>query len=393
MLYNNLFKIGDKVKISNKDSDEKSYIIGGIIEREKAWNDHEYQYKLRNIDESSNGLLKGMFNEEDLEIIQERKSDTTPEINLFMEYLHHSEIDEGLSDNKPKFRIGDVVNVCGYKDLQSVKEIIEFTNGQFQYDTVAIDDEDLTYRFEESSIEFQYHDPNYEFYYTESVGNSLPKWRGKVYNFYMFYKDPETHGTLDDELVKEYNNHTIPPKYMEHILESHSVYDRIEVVIGSEEKKKKLMQDLQIDKGQLKDIAGSIHKKINARNLNELNLKDQGKLLHKPKTLVFSNQESAFVDEICKLDDKKDIYPLDMTNLQIMGAIKEAYENAYKTGRRRMQQNKDKQTGEQNSPTRGQMLYRGESNKYKLTIEFWYNFDLGIIETAYPVTSDRSKKH
>lgn len=384
MLYNNLFKIGDKVKISNKDSDGKSYIIGGIIEREKAWNDHEYQYKLRNIDESSNGLLKGMFNEEDLEIIQERNSDTTPEINLFMEYLHHSEIDEGLSDNKPKFRIGDVVNVCGYKDLQSVKEIIEFTNGQFQYDTVPIDDEDLTYRFEESSIEFQYHDPNYEFYYTEYAGNGLPKWRGELYNVYTLYVDQQSHpyDGLDEKLIEEYNNDTIPPERMQHILHDHSAYDRINDVIRNAGKKKVIAENLKISVNDLRYLELSVRRKINARNLNDTDLDS--------KNRKFTTLEYQFISEINKFD-KKDIYPLDMTNLQIMGAIKEAYSNARKIRSRRIQPNDG--SNEKSAPIKGKILYEGYSSKYDLIIQFWYNFDLGIIETAYPVTSDRSKKH
>lgn len=44
-------------------------------------------------------------------------------------------------------------------------------------------------------------------------------------------------------------------------------------------------------------------------------------------------------------------------------------------------------------PVDGRILYEGES-KHGLTIRFWYNFDLGLIETAYPTEmNNNAKKH
>lgn len=40
---------------------------------------------------------------------------------------------------------------------------------------------------------------------------------------------------------------------------------------------------------------------------------------------------------------------------------------------------------EKTEPVNGSTLYEGYSPKYKLTIHFLYNFDLNLIETAYPV--------
>lgn len=42
----------------------------------------------------------------------------------------------------------------------------------------------------------------------------------------------------------------------------------------------------------------------------------------------------------------------------------------------------------------GVMKYERESVTYGVVIEFWYNFDLNIIETAYPLRmNNNAKKH
>ena len=127
----------------------------------------------------------------------------------------------------------------------------------------------------------------------------------------------------------------------------------------------------------------SVRRKINARNLNDTDLDS--------KNRKFTTLEYQFISEINKFD-KKDIYPLDMTNLQIMGAIKEAYKSAHRAGNLKIKFD-TKDDSSLAAPDKGKRLYEGYSSKYNLIIQFWYNFDLGIIETAYPVTSDRSKKH
>lgn len=266
-------------------------------------------------------------------------------------------------------------------------------------------DEDDIITCEESSLTFQYHDLSYEEYFTESVRNGLPAWRGKLYNFYMFYHDFDGHKDLDFNHMEDYNNDTIPPMFMEHILAEHSIYCRIDVVLKSSENIGKIERRLNINRSHRMHLVRSIKEKINARNFRGTN---QSSVDVKSKKFDFTGEEMNLVAEIDKLDIVvkngqrilEDHYPVDMSNWQIMDAIKEAYLNASKTSGVIMQSVRDRRGDEENAktgkviePVKGKRTYRGESKKYGLVIEFWYNFDLDLIETAYPIRMNNNAKH
>lgn len=303
-------------------------------------------------------------------------------------FTEYNNIFKNVADIKPSFKVGDVVNI--YDDPVTpyvIKETIELNNEKFVYHVTTLDESDISHIYEGSLLEFQYHDPNYEQYFTESIENGLPPWRGEIYDVYTLYRSPETHSydTLSEKLTKEYENDTIPPERMQHILHDHSIYDRIYDVIRYAENKNNIAESLGISVDDVGALEDSIKRKINFRNLNFI-YKDLDS-----KKKKFTPLELQFATQIDKLD-RKDLYRVEMTNLQIMQAIKEAYSNAKKAGELKIQFN-TKDDSSLAAPDKGKRLYEGYSSKYNLIIQFWYNFDLDIIETAYPVTSDRSKKH
>ena len=90
-------------------------------------------------------------------------------------------------------------------------------------------------------------------------------------------------------------------------------------------------------------------------------------------------------------------FPVNMTSLQIMKAVKEAYHAAYKIGSRRLQRvhdirNTGYDMGKVINSVKGRALYEGKAMN-KLVIRFWYNFDLDLIEEAYPVRMNNVKKN
>lgn len=392
MQYNkNKFNIGDMITLIDTEYAGESFKIAGILEQEFANGDIQYSYKLRDINESGLGLLDMLISEERIEPMKTTKAVK----NLFIEYLDQYERAVNPVISKPKLRVGDVVKFQNYDDLMVVKEISESNNGNYNYDVILPNDEDMVCRFEEDFLVLQYHDSNYAHYFTESVSNGLPAWRGELYNVYSLYFDPDIHayGELNRRECEEYNNDTIPPVYMEHILRSHSIYERINDVIKSSENRKAIMEELGISINDLNKIESDIKRKINARNLNDMDSDSKRKITNKmPSDLKFTDQELAFVDEVCKIDGRKDHYPIEMTNIQIMQAVKEAYSGAMKIGHRKIQDIKDKRNEETISSTKGRILYEGVSRK-GMVIQFWYNFDLDLIETAYPVPDSNSKKH
>ena len=310
----------------------------------------------------------------------------------------------------PLFDVGDVVNVEDDPNrVYVVNESIlvgDEKNARYMYEVSSVyGDEDDIITCEESSLTFQYHDLSYEEYFTESVRNGLPAWRGKLYNFYMFYHDFDGHKDLDFNHMEDYNNDTIPPMFMEHILAEHSIYCRIDVVLKSSENIGKIERRLNINRSHRMHLVRSIKEKINARNFRGTN---QSSVDVKSKKFDFTGEEMNLVAEIDKLDIVvkngqrilEDHYPVDMSNWQIMDAIKEAYLNASKTSGVIMQSVRDRRGDEENAktgkviePVKGKRTYRGESKKYGLVIEFWYNFDLDLIETAYPIRMNNNAKH
>lgn len=413
-------RMNNNVK-KHKDSDEKfkeKLIMERKEEIEKLNNMSKFKIGqrvdiLRGRGKGCSGVIKAIqkTDMQDTQFEYEIRLDGEKENRIYYEYNLEQKINGSDYFNEraakedakePKFKVGDIVedtrNVgqsLSYP-VYIIKESITLFDGDMQtgysYEAAPINSPDESIIINEEGLSYQYHDSNWEVYFgilTESVGNGLPAWRGKPYNFYMFYGNPKTHGKLDKESMKEYNDYTIPPKFMDHILKSHSLWDRMDAVYESTNKKHKLMEIFGIDEDTLKDMKDDIREKINAKNLNDLTLKNQGKVFNKEKDYEFTEEELRLIDEIFKIDDVKDHYPPTLTNLQIMKAIKEAYETAYKVSKTKGQISRDRRTEERSAPIRGQRLYRGYSETYKLLIEFLFDLDLKVIATAYPVEGGR----
>lgn len=384
-----LFKAGDIVTIKN-DMGPVEYVIKESKRVDKIINGGiypVYQYQMVIVD----GANVDRFHE-DVCMCEEYDLVLKEHNTIFEKYFTEG-IEFESSVKKPMYEIGDIVSINDESISNSyvIAEIYEYDRGigiRYEYGLVPIDNTDDGRRIKESNLLLLYHDKTWEaFYEGTNIGNGLVKWIGKLYNFCMFYDNLSTHGDLNKESMKEYWNNTIPPEFMEHILESHSLWDRIDVVLDNPSKKKKLMDMFGMDNKQLNDTRDHIRKKINANNMNDLNMERHGKVLYKEKEYEFTDEENEFIRETLKLDKVKDHFPKYMTYLQIMRSIKEAYENAHKINDHTvMQPSLDRRTGETKQPKNGQRKYRGES-KNGLLIEFWYDFDLKVITSAYPLNT------
>lgn len=233
-------------------------------------------------------------------------------------------------------------------------------------------------------MELAHHDVSWELELTESAENGLPAWNGKLYSFYKFYGNISTHDDIDKDAMSKLNDHSVPPAYMEHILQNHSVYDRLTVVMMNPSNVENLKSALNVSDHMINDILNSVRGKIDTRNLVDIGAATGVK----ENEYTFTELESNFIKHAMELDTENYHYPATMTALQILDSIRDAYTAAYKTNKRIMQINKDRRNGEVSRAIRGQRIYRGYSEKYRLTIEFYYNLDLGVIESAYPIPSD-----
>ena len=302
---------------------------------------------------------------------------------------------------KSKFKVGDVVNITDDPNrVYVVNESIFVDDGEntrYMYEVSSVyGDEDDIITCEESSLTFQYHDLIYEEYFTE--GNRqphLPAWRGEYYNPYDIYRD---FIDLKDEKVvgssDEYNDCTLPIYRMAHILRDHSVYSRIQHVLvhsGSTFKQSNIDMMLSklnlLDEDELKKLYGGIRNKI-----AKLNEDPAPTIANLGIKVEFTEIERKFVNLLDEIDPK-DHWPVEMSNIMIMDAIREAYENAEKDGNRQYSSSGSKTSDKPAAPNKGKMLYKGTSTRHKLIIQFWYNFDLDIIETAYPISETKSNRH
>lgn len=299
-----------------------------------------------------------------------------------------------------KFKVGDVVNLIDNPSMYYVvTESILIDNDifrRYQYEVSDIRTDD-TFVYDESSLELQYHDSNLEEYFTE--GNrqySLPAWHGEYYNPYALYQDPiDLRTEKNEKLVAEYDNDTLPACRMAHILRDHSVYSRIQAMLvnsGTDYKKSnvdKMVNDLNLqDELELKKLYGDVRRKI--MEVNE----DPATTIANSKIIVqFTEPELRFVKLLDEIDPK-DHWPVNMSNIMIMDAIRDAYDNAIKDGNRQYSSSGSKTSDKPAAPNKGKMQYKGTSTRHGLIIQFRYNFDFDIIETAYPIrTNNNSKKH
>ena len=143
---------------------------------------------------------------------------------------------EDVCPAKPKFEVGDVVTIpeASPDKTYVIKEAIDFgPSTGIVYEMFAPDNTERIIQFAESALEFQYHDVSWEYHLTEGtrIYNDLPDWRGELYNMYACYADIATHGAINKSVAKEYENCTLPPSRMFHVMRSHDIYNRIFDVI------------------------------------------------------------------------------------------------------------------------------------------------------------------
>lgn len=287
---------------------------------------------------------------------------------------------------KPAFQIGDVVNTPN--GIETVREII-ITNisgtTEYIYETSPLDSDNKVNRYHITSLEFLYHDPIWEDYFVNLVQDSLPEWRGEIYNLEAFIH----YGFEDTIFDNNYQNDTLPPDIMKYILEEYTVGGRINAVLASKKNRREIEKVLNIKPKQLDEISNSITIKIDDRNIGEIDLNYKKKISNKRK-FQFTELELSAASEIDKLDSllgqPRKHFPIEMTNSQIMKSIKEAYKTAQKISKRQVRNSYITKYVLYNKvePVKGSTLYEGVS-KNGLTIRFRYNFDYNVIETAYPV--------
>lgn len=287
-------------------------------------------------------------------------------LDYFNEYLNKLEHPELFEERKPKFKVGDVVVdiVEKYeKDLDLeyfIRDAILVDNGdnppEYVYEVGLTCRPERTYKIKEDQLELDYHDVNWAEYVTESVGNRLPAWRGELYNYYVESADEELH-----------DKDTIPVVYMEHILNDHVVYKRFGYILNNKECKEDLQRSLDLlTDYQINRFRDRLIDKLLSYDKFDTDIHQPGRLAGQSK-IKFTADEKLFMYIIDK-HDPKDLYPYHMTSLQIMHAIKEAYNNAHMIGR-----------------SKNKIGYNGESITYRMTIEFWFDADKNIILTAYPI--------
>lgn len=385
-----IFKIGDKVMIITEALNGKEGTITKILDKNMNENSNGTKFVVEN-DDTVNGYVM----ERNEIILVSREGD---------EASHYNESIKKVSPRQPSFKTGDIVIIKDFpgKIQYVVKECTfteQATRGRtcplYSYELNILDESmadggmiPSKCMCDEYSLILEYHDAQWEKYFTESVHNNLPAWRGEIYNLLIFYTGQ---GSLE-----EYNNDTIPPIYMQHILNMHSISERINQVVKNstnprmDQNVKTIMNAMNMKSTmEVTKLGESIRKKIHDRNLADIDPSYRSTVSNK-MTLAFSDLEREFVSWIDKLDIVdgiiEDHYPAEMTNSQIMKAIKEAYHNSEKYEQRKVSQvNKDKRTGETYAADKGYALYVGKSETYGLTIMIQFNFDLNLIETAHPI--------
>lgn len=314
-----------------------------------------------------------------------------------------------ITIGNPKFKTGDVVSLRNAPEniLYVVKQIImtEHTwkrplSYQYRYEISVLDEGMLEgssfpakYMCEEYYMIFQYHDVQWEKYFTESVKNGLPAWRGRIYNLYELYM---TFHRRDDGFTNEaddYYNDTIPPKCMEHILDRHTIYGRINHVLKSDDNKNAVMNALHINDYKLRLMVVSLRTKIENRN---------GIDYSPYRSIKFTSEEINLAQQIDLLDTEMrngklvnvDHFKLELLNTDIMRMIQQAYKTATKISAREVHKStKDRRTEIVSPQYLGKVEYEGVARDGTI-IRFTYDFDANVIDTAYPLRmNNNSKKH
>lgn len=271
-----------------------------------------------------------------------------------------------MNDQEHYFQIGDAVKIhCNgrHDGMTGIIESIDYDeNCMVLFNYLG---EETKLDFNPSLLEFMYHDKAYADIFMESVRNGLPTWKGDVYNYFEIIEKRH-------ELGIEFEEDTIPIEQMKHIIEHHAFRKRMEIVYSKY--KDEIMDRLHWSKEKLYDVHLKLHEIMIYINDPELNGKNK-----KMKKLNLDDQEWKFVLMIQTIDKDefgmKDHFPIYMSDYNIMRSIKQAYANAEKVEAQR----------------KGQQLYEGV-DRNKLRIQFYFDEERKIIQTAYPVFVDSNNR-
>lgn len=320
---------------------------------------------------------------------------------------YYSEAAQEILSKQPLYRPGDVVHVENdiggrFYVIEEATLVQQTIRGglypMYYYKMNKLDDgrenfKPETCMCEEAGLEFQYHDTQWEKYFTEgNRQDGLPAWRGELYNLFACYLDfNDKDGLFDSSEVKEHENDTIPVQFMEHIIKKHSVYGMIKRVLGNRcttESAAKIREMFKLSSSELIDIMTSMLNELDAINATGADRKYHNRCKN---SNLFEDNEWDVLLQIDKLDivggNHVDHYPATMTNLQIMDAIKEAYESAHKEGAIEIGSGRDLRTGENITEVEGHQEYVGRSVTHDMTICFLYSRDMNLITTAYPTSN------
>ena len=270
-----------------------------------------------------------------------------------------------MNNQEHYFQIGDAVKIhCNgsHNGMTGIIESIDYNeNCMVLFNYLG---EETKLDFSPSMLEFMYHDKAYGDVFMESVQNGLPAWRGKIYNYSEF------EGRLSRGA--EYDEDTIPVKQMKHIIEHHAFRKRMEVVY--DKYKEEIADRLHWNEKKLKDLylfLSEVMILINDHDHSGKNIK--------MKSLNLNDEYWKLIQVIQDIDKEecgmKDHFPVYMNDYNIMRSIKQAYANAEKVEAQR----------------KGQQLYEGV-DRNKLRIQFYFDEERKIIQTAYPVFVDSNNR-
>lgn len=389
------FERNDHVIINKgKHKGEKAIIVDRLIPNEDTGRSaYIINYNSNNI------KLFEEYLDKDLEYVE-------PEKDVFLESLKAKEY-------IPKYKMGDVLDGPDwdpkyrkrrlsrrYVIQECIETIKEDGSSEFSYLVNWNHSymEGITYTFtEEELFDYKYTDENWCEVFTEHMSNNLPEWRGELYNYDIIYNnltnrfEPADKVTMDEYSPEKY---TLPIKQLDHIMKRHTIWWRGTLIMNNKDKKHQEMKKHLFEKfnfnsyDEMENFFQIMCDKIVSRNRSKDMSNEQLKNFVPENKCGFTTDEINFALEIDKIDEengrKISHFPLEMTSLQIMKNIYEAYRFCKKQGKRQIVKIADESKGSLPAPEKGKVLYRGMSQE--LIIDFWYNFDYDIIEIAYPVS-------
>jgi hypothetical protein len=210
-------------------------------------------------------------------------------------------------------------------------------------DNIASEIFDIVYRITSENnkyfTEMPKQHPKSDEYYTENVRNNLPPW--------------------SDDFTK---------KHMPHILQEHTfITNRINYLLN-----------------EYKDRL-EVHFNRKKKEFKKATEKLQERFLAGAKLDKFQEE----IIQTLRIFDKKDLFPISMTERDIRRAIQDAYKDATKISSRQPRPTDRDYTNAGEKAT-GAILYQGKARD--MTIHFWFCFEDNSIETAYPIDPNKTKR-